>query len=52
MFNWLKCKFGLCDWKCQGDYADGPTGIVFGKVYKCSRCGTRKWIDYSGRVYF
>jgi hypothetical protein len=52
MFNWLKCKFGLCNYVYENDYADGYTRYVFGKIYKCSRCGDRKWVTYDGRVYF
>ena len=34
-----------------GEYTDGPTGHVFGKYYKRSRCRLRKWVVYDGRVY-
>lgn len=50
--NKLSCSVGKHDWVCEGDYSDEMTGIVFGKIYRCSRCGIRKWVAYTGRVYF
>ena len=51
MFNGIKCLFKGHKWVYDNDFADGWTGIVFGKTYICSQCGMIKDVCYDGRVY-